>query len=177
MAIRPVVVDKRSPFLGEACALCKQPFGPGDEIAICPEDATRHHVHCWRANGDKCTAYGCTGYGEVVGAPPFSPTQATRFRPGQEDEAKVQTLPTRSFHCAQSCLIIAIAMAIILIAIGCFGLWAIADYIMIEVLGWQYRDPVTGIIPMLNSGAIGTGLISLYAMVATWQLPSLTVSW
>ena len=167
MAIRPVVVDKRSPFLGETCALCKQPFGPGDELAICPEDATRHHVHCWRANGDKCTAYGCTGHGEVEGATTFTATSATRFRPGREDEAKVQTLPSRSFHCAQSCLVISIALAIILIAIGCFGLWAIADYIMIDVLGWQYRDPLTGVIPLLNSNFIDAGLHSLSAIVSS----------
>jgi hypothetical protein len=150
MALRPVVVDKSSPFLGEACALCKQPFGPGDEIAICPEDATRHHVHCWRANGDKCTAYGCTGYGEVASATPRA-TIIRRGRSEEEPESKVQTLPTRGFHCAQSCLLIAIAAAIILFAIGCFGLWAIADYLMIEVLEWHYRDPLAGFIPLINS--------------------------
>ena len=176
MAIRPVVVDKQSPFLGESCALCKQPFGPGDELAICPEDATRHHIHCWQANGDKCTAYGCTGHGEVAGVTSVTTTTSTRFRAGQEDEAKVQTLPSRSFHCAQSCLLIAIAMAIILVAIGCFGLWAIADYIMIDVLGWQYRDPIIGIIPLLNSDAMGTGLISLSAFIASIQLPKLAVA-
>ncbi len=165
MAIRPVIVDKQSPFIGEACALCKQPFGPGDELAICPEDATRHHVHCWRANGDKCTAYGCTGHGEVAGGAPVTARTATRFRAGQENEAKVQTLPSRSFHCAQSCLLVTIALAIILFAIGCFGLWAIADYIMIDVLGWQYRGPVTGVIQLLNSGTIGTTLISLAAYI------------
>jgi len=48
--------------------------------------------------------------------------------------------------CAQACLIISIAFAIVLIAAGCFGLWAIADYILIDVLGWQYRSPLTGTI-------------------------------
>ena len=80
MAIKPVVVDKRSPFLGEACALCKQPLSPGDELAICPEDATRHHAHCWRANGNKCTAYGCTGHGELL---EFSTAGATILRRGE----------------------------------------------------------------------------------------------
>lgn len=152
MAIRAIVVDKRSPFLGEACALCKQPFGPGDEVAICPEDATRHHAHCWSANGNKCTAYGCTGFGEVVGVASISGVTTTRFRSGEVDEAKVQTLPARSFHCAQSCLLLAIAVAIVLIAIGCFGLWAIADYIMVDVLDWQYREPITGLILLLETG-------------------------
>ncbi len=159
MALRPVIVDKSSPFLGEACALCKQPFGPGDELAICPEDATRHHLHCWRANGDKCTAYGCTGHGEVNSATP----RATIIRRGgseEEPESKVQTLPTRGFHCAQSCLLIAIAIAIILFAIGCFGLWAIADYLMIEVLGWHYRDPIAGFVPLLNAIPSVIALIS-----------------
>jgi hypothetical protein len=149
MAIRPIVVDKQSPFLGEACALCKQPIGPGDELVICPEDATRHHAHCWRANGNRCTAYGCSGHGETEEPNPArSATIITRT--SDEPDSKVQTLPTRSFHCAQSCLLIAIALSIILIAIGCFGLWAIADYIMVDVLEWQYRAPLSGITPILN---------------------------
>ncbi len=48
--------------------------------------------------------------------------------------------------CAQACLIIGIALAIVLIAAGCFGLWAIADYVLIDILGWQYRSPFTGVI-------------------------------
>ena len=66
MAIRPILIDKRSPFIEENCALCKEPFQLGEEIIVCPEDATRHHVACWRANGYRCTAYGCTGYGRPV---------------------------------------------------------------------------------------------------------------
>jgi hypothetical protein len=142
--IRPVPVDKRSPFLGEACALCKQPFAPGDELAICPEDATRHHVHCWRAYGNKCTAYGCTGRGEVMGEEQES---GSRVHTAADADSKVQTLPARSFHCAQSCLVIAIAISIIIFAISCFGLWAIADYLMIEVFNLPYRAPITQMIP------------------------------
>jgi hypothetical protein len=145
MALRPVLVDKRSPFLGEACALCKQPFGPGDELVVCPEDATRHHVYCWRAHGDKCTAYGCEGRGEVLTDARIVSGGLRNRRGEDRSEAKVQTLPARGFHCAQSCLLIAIAVAIILFAIGCFGLWAIADYIVTELLGWQYRAPVAGL--------------------------------
>ncbi len=145
MALRPVLIDKRSPFLGEACALCKQPFGPGDELVVCPKDATRHHVHCWRAHGNRCTAYGCDGHGEVLtGARIVSGGRGNAPRE-ERGEAKVQTLPARGFHCAQSCLLIAIAVAIILFAIGCFGLWAIADYIVTEILGWQYREPIAGL--------------------------------
>jgi hypothetical protein len=143
MALTAIPVDKQSPFIGEACALCKQPFGPGDEIVICPEDATRHHVHCWRSYGNRCTAYGCTGQGIVD-----SETQEAEVnrspRGNRANETKVQTLPARSFHCAQSCLLLSIAVAIILVAIGCFGLWAIADYIMIDVLKLPYREPLAG---------------------------------
>ena len=145
MALRQVIVDKRSPFLGESCALCKQPFAPGDELAICPEDATRHHTHCWLANGNRCTAYGCDGRGRIAGLE----SSHVRTSSTTDGESKVQTLPARGFHCAQSCLVVAIAVAVILFAVGCFGLWAIADYIMIEVLGWHYRDPVAGAIPSL----------------------------
>ena len=151
MALTPVLIDKRSPFLGEACALCKQPFAPGDEAVICPEDATRHHLHCWRANGDKCTAYGCQGKGRVDAAPtPADGSFGTNIT--RTADSKVQTLPTRGFHCAQSCLLLAIALAIILFAIGCFGLWAIADYIMIEVLELQYREPISSQLPALGAG-------------------------
>ena len=147
MALTPVPIDKRSPFLGEACALCKQPFGPGDEIIICPEDATRHHVHCWRANGEKCTAYGCEGRGELESTSTLVEEDGDR-RTYVTSDSKVQTLPTRGFHCAQSCLLIGIAIAIVLFAVGCFGLWAIADYVMIEVLDWQYREPISGLLPV-----------------------------
>lgn len=146
MALRTVTVDKRSPFLGEACALCQQPLAPGDEITICPEDATRHHARCWVANGNRCTAYGCEGEGELAG---LEGSSVRLSATSEQTDSKVQTLPARGFHCAQSCLVIAIAVALILFAVGCFGLWAIADYIMIEVLGWHYRDPVTGIVPLL----------------------------
>jgi hypothetical protein len=60
--------------------------------------------------------------------------------------SKVRTMPSSSMGCAQACLIVSIAIAIVLIAAGCFGLWAIADYILIEELGWQYRSPFTGMI-------------------------------
>ncbi len=61
--------------------------------------------------------------------------------------------------CAQACLIVSIAIAIVLIAAGCFGLWAIADYILIEELGWQYRSPLSGVI---LPGALEVGLQSLW---------------
>lgn len=149
MALNPVPIDKRSPFLGESCALCKQPFAPGDEIVICPEDATRHHLRCWRANDNKCTAYGCRGRGQVAGAAAVEGFVATNIT--RTADSKVQTLPTRGFHCAQSCLLLAIALAIILFAVACFGLWAIADYIMIEVLEWQYRAPISSQLPTIGS--------------------------
>lgn len=149
--VRPVLVDKRSPFLGEDCALCKQPFAPGDEIVICPEDASRHHVHCWRANNNHCTAYGCEGQGEVVSRRPRAHSRhrgrllARPVESAPSPRSKVRTMPSSSFGCAQSCLVIGIAVTIVLFAVGCFGLWAIADYIMMEVLGWQYRAPLGGV--------------------------------
>ncbi|MEW5987990.1 MAG: RING finger protein [Chloroflexota bacterium] len=151
MAVRTYVVDKDSPFLGEACALCKQPFAPGDEVAICPEDATRHHSLCWRANGNKCTAYGCTGSGILLPATRGGrraasgrPTSSGRTRVVEGVRSKVKVSPATGVHIAQTCLLLAIAIAIILIAVGCFGLWAIADFIMNEILGWRYRAPQDG---------------------------------
>lgn len=153
--IRPVLVDKESPFRGEGCALCKEPFAVGDEIVICPEDGSRHHTHCWRANGNKCTAYACTGYGEVL---PRQTRPRTR-RPSRtviageaSTRSKVRTMPSSSIGCAQACLVLGVAIAIVIIAASCFGLWAIADYILIEQLGWQYRSPFSGMILPLLTG-------------------------
>jgi hypothetical protein len=168
MAIRPLVVDEETPFLGEACALCKEPFAPDDGLVICPEDATRHHVHCWQANGNRCTAYGCLGRGEVRDIPEARVITA-RHR-GTEDyvaESKVQTLPARGFHCAQSCLLLAIAIAIIIFAIGCFGLWALADYIAVEILNWEYRPPVAGMAPWLGD------LAALITLSVRWAASGL----
>jgi hypothetical protein len=185
MALTPIIVDKRSPFLGEACALCKQPLAPGDELIVCPEDAARHHSQCWQANGNKCSAYGCRGRGPIAapvstgsasgsarpaapgstsGSPPPEPVtgepvagnQARATRRGRrrereapaaaEPSSKVRTMPSSNFHCAQSCLLLSIGLAILIFAISCFGLWAIADYIMMEILNWEYRLPLPGLL-------------------------------
>lgn len=169
--IRPHHIGEESTFLGQNCALCKQEFAAGDEIVVCPEDGSRHHVRCWQANGNKCTAYGCTGAG-VVGVPallrprgqgarpraarrptiipqdstPPRPDTAARPIPGSPG-SKVRTLPAGSIGCAQTCLLIAIAVAIVFFALGCFGLWAIADYLMLQVWDIPYRTP--GLITIL----------------------------
>lgn len=155
--IRPTLIDKQSPFLGESCALCKEPFAPGEEIIICPDDATRHHVHCWVANGNKCTAYGCSGRGEPILPEPYreepEEDEDELDEAEQEDEPnvvrtprrKVRTMPSTSFGCAQGCLYLAIAFAIVVIALSCFGLWAIFDYLMLEVWNLPYREPLSSI--------------------------------
>lgn len=159
MALRPILIDKRSPFIEENCALCKEPFQLGEEIIVCPEDATRHHVACWRANGYRCTAYGCTGYGRPVQRRHTTEVaveeQANERRQrqlaiererngtGRRNRSKVRTMPSSSFGCAQGCLIIAIALAIVVLSVSCFGLWAIADYVMMQMLGWEYREPMS----------------------------------
>jgi hypothetical protein len=55
-------------------------------------------------------------------------------------------MPSSNFHCAQSCLLLSIGLAILIFAISCFGLWAIADYIMMEILNWEYRLPLPGLL-------------------------------
>jgi len=77
--IRPHRIGETSAFLGQSCALCKQEFDVGDQIVVCPEDGSRHHVNCWEANNNHCTAYGCTGEGEV-GVP--QPTMGRSPSPG-----------------------------------------------------------------------------------------------
>ncbi len=166
--IRAHTISETSTFLGQTCALCKQEFVAGDDIIICPEDGSRHHVRCWQANGNRCTAYGCRGEG-AIGMPAVLRPQSrpTAERPGrrprvitQEPEparasagaarpipnapgSKVRTLPAGSVGCARTCLLLAIALAIILFALGCFGLWAIADYLMLQVWDIPYRAPLS----------------------------------
>ncbi len=170
--IRAHHIGDSSAFLGQTCALCKQEFVSGDEIVICPEDGSRHHAGCWQANGNKCTAYGCTGAG-AIGVPGRPQGRPVRERPSrrprvitQEPEparastgaarpvpnapgSKVRTLPAGSFGCARGCLIVAVVLAIVLFAVGCFGLWAIADYLMLNLFHLPYRPPLdTGVVIM-----------------------------
>lgn len=148
--IRPVFVHEQSPFVGEGCALCKEAFAAGDELVICPADGSRHHRDCWEANGNHCTAYGCEGQGEVLDRQPEpqrrrEQTQVLTAAPPSQG-SKVRTLPTSSVGCAQSCLLLSIAAAILLIAFGCYGMWAMLDYVFIERLGWEYRTPAGGLL-------------------------------
>jgi hypothetical protein len=180
--IRAHRIDETSVFLEQTCALCKQAFAAGDEIVVCPADGSRHHVHCWQANGNKCTAYGCTGAG-AIGSPaaptpvvPRPRNQMPRQRAGRRPRvitqpaesprpataaarpipnapgSKVRTLPAGSIGCGQSCLLVAIAIAIVLFALGCYGLWAIADYLMLQVWDVPYRAPLSPgmIAPLIN---------------------------
>ncbi|VAW43229.1 hypothetical protein MNBD_CHLOROFLEXI01-605 [hydrothermal vent metagenome] len=141
--LTPIIISKQSPFLGEECVLCKNPFAPGDEVIICPEDSSRHHTHCWRANGNKCAAYGCQGRGEIeteINPEPASePSDEPTNQPAVTNANGRLQQTARRLGCGQGCLLVGVAIAIIFFSIGCFGLWAIADYIMLEVLGWQYR--------------------------------------
>lgn len=142
--LHPTLIDKQSPYLGEGCALCHEPLAPGDEVIICPEDAAHHHTYCWQANNNQCTAYGCQGTGDIETRPTLPPTpndpivaHIPALTPTPAETAVVAPSPI-----ATNCLLISIAIAILLIAIGCYGLWAIADYILLEVLGWPYRQPL-----------------------------------
>lgn len=148
--LTPVIITKQSPFLGEECALCKNPFAPGDTVIVCPADSSRHHTHCWIANGNKCAAYSCLGHGEIettsTPEPPSPPSSPTINQPPDAQPNGRLQQAARRLGCGQGCLLVGIAIAIIFFSIGCFGLWAIADYIMLEVLGWQYRVPEAGLI-------------------------------
>ncbi|MCP4363253.1 MAG: hypothetical protein GY796_35070 [Chloroflexi bacterium] len=138
--LTPAIIDKQSPFLGEECALCKDPFAPGEEVVICPEDGSCHHAHCWVANGHQCAAFGCAGHGRLSTESPH-PSSPQRT---------VVTRPSSSFGYGQTCLLLAIAIAIIFFSIGCFGLWAIADYLMLNVWDMPYRPPFSGMILLLT---------------------------
>jgi hypothetical protein len=150
--IRPLRVSSRSAFLEQQCALCKEVFVAGDEIVICPEDGARHHATCWEANGFKCSAFGCGGNGRLVtGTESADGLRVAESQTNEEEKAsKVRVMPSSSLGCGQGCLLLSIAIAILVMAFGCFGLWAIADYLMIEVFNLDYRLPFEGMIPPLQ---------------------------
>lgn len=142
-----LAIDKNSPFLGEECPFCEHPFAPGDEVIICPECAARHHTHCWQTNNGRCAVDGCTG-ADIPDEENIEETvaeESTAVSPPPQPLAPNPQPPTH-YSCAQSCLVLAIALAILIFAVSCFGLWAIADYLMLEVWGWQYREPLSSTI-------------------------------
>lgn len=51
----------------------------------------------------------------------------------------IATPASRVTTWAQGCVYLAIAIAILVMGFSCFGLWAIADYILLEILEWNYR--------------------------------------
>jgi hypothetical protein len=149
--IRPLRVSSRSAFLEQQCALCKEAFVPGDEIVICPEDGARHHTTCWQANGYKCSAFGCGGNGRFyTGAEAETASHTDSPDEAAANASKVRVMPSSSLGCGQSCLLLSIAIAILVMAFGCFGLWAIADYVMINVFHLDYRLPFEGMIMPLQ---------------------------
>lgn len=56
-----------SPHLGHTCPFCHTLLDLNEEVVICPTDSSVLHVTCWRENGNRCAAFGCTGSGVVVG--------------------------------------------------------------------------------------------------------------
>jgi hypothetical protein len=143
--VRSHRLSAESSFLGQTCALCKKSFEIDDVIVICPEDGSRHHDHCWQANGNRCTAYGCTGAGEIgvrVGPtrPPPTPTPsrptiipnpaAQTAGPSAPPGSKVRVFPARNFGCARSCLFLAITLLVFLMGAACFGLYTLVDGLM-----------------------------------------------
>lgn len=153
--IRPHRLSDESTFLGQSCALCKQEFEAGDRIVVCPEDGSRHHVRCWEANNNHCTAYGCLGQGEVglpspLPARPGSqprrprvleqaaepPPPRSRTSPPRPPAArsipnapgsKVRTLPSGSFGCMRGCLFALAVVAVLLLGLSCAVAWLITE--------------------------------------------------
>lgn len=164
--IRPLRVSSKSAFLEQQCALCKEEFIAGDSIVICPEDGSRHHTHCWEANGFKCSAFGCDGNGRLASNADTEHTAQNGPRvvdqeyDEEEKASKVRVMPSSSLGCGQGCLLLSIAIAILVMAFGCFGLWAIADYFMINVFEFDYRVPFEGMIPPLINLIIFNGNIA-----------------
>lgn len=143
-----VTVDGESPFLGQTCALCKQEFNQGATIVVCPADGSRHHIYCWQANNNHCTAYGCEGAGMPGRQPRGRPRPVARQQqqppiilpgaPGQP-ASKVRVLPSNTFGCLRTCFVIALIVVILVGLFGCFALWNVID--SVTQTGALYLEP------------------------------------
>ncbi len=155
--VRPVRVDGRSPFLDSNCALCKAPFEAGSELIVCPQDGALHHVHCWQANDNSCSAYGCLGAGEITRSRlrrspqtrdtnPTTPTLIDADMRRRPYRSKVRTMPSSNFGCRRGCITISVLLAVFICLLGCFGLWAVADFVINDLPAIEPNIPITGMI-------------------------------
>ena len=53
-------------IIGKNCPYCQTPIKPGAEAIACPSCEIVHHSDCWKANGNKCTTFGCNGMEQIV---------------------------------------------------------------------------------------------------------------
>ncbi len=83
---------------------------------------------------------------ESEASSPNGPRVAEAHYEDGEKASKVRVMPSSSLGCGQGCLLLSIAIAILVMAFGCFGIWAIADYLMINVFEFDYRVPFSGMI-------------------------------
>ncbi len=155
--VRPVRIDDRSPFLESTCALCKAPFEAGSELVVCPQDGAVHHVDCWQANDNSCSAYGCAGAGEInrsrfrrrpqtrniASTTPTLIDADMRRRPYR---SKVRTMPSSNFGCRRGCFTISVLLAVFIVLLGCFGVWAVADFVINDMPSFEPSMPFTGMI-------------------------------
>lgn len=146
----PYSVSSDSPFLENACAFCKADFVLGDEIVVCPQDGARHHAACWQANENHCSAYGCSGEGEV-GQPQtavalegevIQENGRSAYQRVAYGRSKVRTLPQVRFGCGRGCCFMVTVILLLLVGATCFGLWAFTDLI----LEWFSELATTGVI-------------------------------
>ena len=108
----------------------------------------RHHRQCWIANGQRCTALGCSGSGAPADVVQIPSAPATTVPP----RSKVRTLPQAGVNISQSCVVLGAIVAVMLLAVGCFGLWAVVDFLMIEVFELNYREPLLQLALLLPRG-------------------------
>jgi hypothetical protein len=123
------VVLKDGPFVGAECALCKQPFNPGDEIIVCPVDQVGHHVPCWQANANRCASLGCAGSGSVAGsgmgevvrpAPPVRPNRPV-FTPRPAPQRQPGIGRFRPF--LRGCILFFVFLITLILTFSCLLFW------------------------------------------------------
>lgn len=66
----PPVALASGAIIGKTCPYDQFPITTGDEVVVCPQCGTPHHLECWQEN-QGCTRYGCAA------APVVSPPVAT----------------------------------------------------------------------------------------------------
>lgn len=131
-------------LIGKSCPYCQSAITSGDEVIVCPQCDTPHHVDCWRENGG-CTTFGCArgpqaAAIEVAAEPPGPPP----FRPAYDAPAPDRA-PALAVAIAEQERKALNAVIFALLGYACCPIPAAVGFVLAwQVFGAQNTTNVTG---------------------------------